>query len=135
MKKNNGFTLIELMIVVAIIGVISAIAYPSYSSYLKKSKRADAKISLSKIADRQERFYLQNGTYTTALVADLKMTATSEEGYYTLAVDSADTNEFTATATAIGSQASDVDCETLSLNSLTLKSATAGAGGDVTKCW
>ena len=59
MKKQNGFTLIELMIVVAIIGVLSAIAYPSYQSYMKKSARADAKVGLTKLADKQERFYLQ----------------------------------------------------------------------------
>ncbi len=64
--KNKGFSLIELMIVLAIIGILSAIGYPSYDSYMKKSRRADGKIALQRMADRQERFYLQNNTYTTA---------------------------------------------------------------------
>lgn len=131
MKKYNGFTLIELMIVVAIIGVMSAIAFPSYNSYMNKSRRADAKVGLSKIADRQERYYLQQDTYTTDLGA-LKISTTSEEGYYTLAVDTADTNGFIATATAIGTQSKDTDCKTLSLSSTGLKTAT---GDDTTKCW
>ena len=57
-EMQSGFTLIELMIVIAIIGIISAVAFPSYSSYITKSRRADAKISLTKMADAQERWYL-----------------------------------------------------------------------------
>ena len=67
---QSGFTLIEMMIVVAIIGIISAIAIPSYTSYLKKARRADAKVSLTKMADAQERWYLQKSTYTNS-VADV----------------------------------------------------------------
>lgn len=139
MKTHNGFTLVELMIVVAIIGVLSAIAYPSYTSYMKKSGRADAKVGLSKIVDKQERFYLQNNTYTNSFAATgLNTSATSEEGYYTFSITSEDlVNGFTATATAVAgkSQAKDLDCATLSLSSIGLKTATAGAGGDATKCW
>ena len=131
MKKYNGFTLIELMIVVAIIGVMSAIAFPSYNSYMNKSRRADAKVSLTKIADRQERYYLQNDTYTTDL-ALLKVSATSEEGYYTLAVGKADATGFEVTATAVGTQLNDVDCKTLALDSTGSKTAT---GANPTKCW
>ena len=63
--NNKGFSLVELMIVLAIIGVLSAISYPSYDSYMKKSRRSDEKIALQAMADKQERFYLQNNTYTT----------------------------------------------------------------------
>ena len=136
MKKYNGFTLIELMVVVAIIGVISAIAYPSYNSYMNKSRRADAKVGLQKLADKQERFYLQNNTYTSVFTsAGLNTSTTSEEGYYTFAVDSASVSGFSMTATAVGIQANDIDCATLTLSSTSLKTATAGSGGDATKCW
>ncbi len=57
--------------VVAIIGIISAIAYPSYDKYMKKSRRSDAKVALTKIVDREERFYLQNNTYTTSTTAQV----------------------------------------------------------------
>ena len=136
MKKYNGFTLIELMIVVAIIGVISAIAYPSYSSYMKKARRADAKVGLSKLADRQERFYLQNNTYTDLFTAaGLNTSQTSEEGYYKFSIPSADVNGFVITATALTGQSTDIDCKTMSLSSTGLKTATAGTGGDENKCW
>ena len=121
MKKYNGFTLIELMVVIAIIGVISAIAYPSYSSYMKKSARADAKVGMSKIADKQERFYLQNNTYTTSFAATgLNTSNISEEGYYSFAITSADlVSGFVITATAVAgkSQANDTGCTSMTLSS------------------
>ena len=136
MKKNSGFTLVELMVVVAIVGVISAIAYPSYTSYMKKSGRADAKVGLSKIVDKQERFYLQNNTYTDSFAATgLNTSTTSEEGYYTFSITSTNlVNGFTATATAVAgeAQAKDLDCTSFSLSSTGLKTAT---GANPTKCW
>lgn len=120
MKKQKGFTLMELMIVVAIIGIISAIAFPSYNSYMKKSRRADAKVGLSKLADKQERFYLQNNIYTTSFAATgLNTSTTSDEGYYTFAVTSANTAGFTLSATAVASkaQANDTGCTVMTLSS------------------
>jgi len=131
MKNNNGFSLIELMIVVAIIGILSAIAIPSYKEYMTESRRSDAKVGLSKIADKQERYYLQNNTYTTDLAA-IATNATSDGGFYIFDVVSANVSGFEVTATAIGDQASDTDCKTLSLTSTGLKSAT---GDDPTSCW
>ena len=120
--NSKGFSLVELMVVLAIIGVLGAISYPSYDSYMKKSRRADGKVALQKMADRQERFYLQNNTYTTA-AANVGGTAT-EENYYVLSIDSADVNSFTlrATAAAGGPQATDTttnhgDCTILQLTS------------------
>ena len=130
----RGFTLIELMIVIAIIGIISAIAFPSYDSYMKKSRRADAKVALTTMADHQERYYLQNNTYTTAISA--VGGATTKEGYYTLSIDSADVNGFQLTATAIGEQLNDTDCPLMYLSSTGAKeSGAAPGGGDVNNCW
>lgn len=124
MKKYNGFTLIELMIVVAIIGIMSAIAYPSYTSYMKKSARADAKVGLVKLADKQERFYLQNNSYT-ATIADLGITSSvSEEGYYSFSIASADlVSGFVLTATAVTgkSQVNDTGCTVMTLSSTGVK--------------
>ena len=125
--KHSGFTLIELMIVIAIIGIISAIAFPSYSSYMTKSRRADAKISLTKMADAQERWYLQNSTYTTT-VANVGGAA-SPDGNYTLAITSGDVNGYVMTATAIAAQANDTNCAVFTLASTGAKTATN------TTCW
>lgn len=65
LKKTHGFTLIELMIVVAVVGILAAIAYPSYKDYVLKSRRVDAKAALTEAAQRLEIFYARNGQYTT----------------------------------------------------------------------
>ena len=131
--KQAGFTLIELMIVVAIIGIIGAIAFPSYNSYMDKSRRADAKAGMLKIADRQERYYIQNGAYTKT-VTDLGFSDDlSEEGYYKFSISSQSTAaDYTITAKAQGVQANDKntsagDCTTMTLDSTGLKTPTA--------CW
>lgn len=68
MKKDlaSGFTLIELMIVVAVIGILSAIAYPSYSEYVQRSRIAEATSTLGDMRIRQERYFQDNRTYASA---------------------------------------------------------------------
>lgn len=66
LKKHNGFTLIEVMIVVAIVGILAAIAYPSYQEQVRKSRRADCAGELTLLANAMERFFTLNGTYTGA---------------------------------------------------------------------
>lgn len=66
-KNQQGFTLMELMITVAIIGIISAIAMPSYTKYVIKTKRTDAKVALMTIAQKQESFFVQNMSYAQNL--------------------------------------------------------------------
>ena len=132
-NDKKGFTLIELMVVVAIIGIVSAIAYPSYDKYMKKSRRSDAKVALTKIVDREERYYLQSApsTYTTSFAAaGLNMPTTSDEGYYTLSVTApTPLTGYTATATAVAGkpQANDTGCTVLTLDSTGVKTPAA--------CW
>lgn len=100
-KYMRGVTLLELMIVVVIIGILTAIAYPNYRQYVARAKRNEARAALLQIATNQERFYLQNNTYTTDLtalgfpVAGVYRTDTDS---YDVRVTQADANDFTATA-------------------------------------
>ena len=68
-RRNGGFTLIELMIVVVIIGVLAAVAYPSYQNYILKGNRASAQAFLMDAAQRQAQYFLDNRTYATDLGA------------------------------------------------------------------
>lgn len=154
MKKQNGFTLMELMIVVTIIGVLGAIAYPSYKEYMYRAQRDDAKESLLEIAAMLESYYLRYDKYTTSFAAPpigLGVTAISPEGYYKYSLSSTDLiGNYTVTATAVspGPQATDTragstregDCTVMELNSLGMKSAPNandpfGTDPDILDCW
>jgi len=84
MKKQKAFTLIEVMIVVVIVAILAAIAVPSYQDSIRKTRRADAKEALMRIAALQERYFFTNNKYGTA--SDLGVGSTSQEGYYTISI-------------------------------------------------
>lgn len=92
MNKHKGFTLIELMITVAIIGILSAIAIPSYQQYILKSRRAVAKSFLLDVSAKQQQYLLDARTYAVTLSALNVSLPTEIQNYYTAS--------FTTTPTA-----------------------------------
>lgn len=119
MKKSSGFSLIELMITVAIMGILAAIIYPSYTDYVAKGARADGLASLLRVANLQEQFYLDNKQYATdmALLGLGADPYISDNGMYS--IDSTGTTSFTAVATAQGVQASrDSACATIQISDI-----------------
>jgi len=65
-KKQSGFTLIELMIVVAIIGILDAVAIPAFMDYMKKSKKTEASLQLNKIAKNNKTYFIANSNFVTS---------------------------------------------------------------------
>lgn len=68
-RRDRGFTLIELMVVVVIIGILAGVAYPSYKNYILKGRRAAAQAFLMDAAQRQQQYFLDNRTYAASLSA------------------------------------------------------------------
>ena len=132
--KLSGFTLIELMITVAILAIIAAVAIPSYTSYVDRGKRAEARTALLDIAARQERYYSNNRQYADQL-SKLNLSGTkSENGYYTLSVtlpSGSNNQDFDATATPSGW--TDDKCSNLGIDETGAK--THSGLGDRALCW
>lgn len=145
MKKLNvrGFTLIELMITVAVVGILAAVAYPSYTSYILRSKRSAAASFVMTVANKQEAamtnkrqyFGVADGTDTQWTAVGITV-PNEVKSYYTVtavADNAAAPPTYTITATPKGSQTADTGCGNLTLNQL----GTKGVSGtsSVSDCW
>jgi len=132
-KSSRGFTLVELMVTVAVIAILAAIGYPAYTNYTYKARRTEATGSLLDFATRMERFYADNNAYPVSgdgvEVADIMGSATTEHDYYTLGFAAQAAQSYTLQAVPGGAQSSDT-CGTFTINSLGARNV-SGTG----TCW
>lgn len=132
---QQGFSLTELMIAVAIVTILGAFALPSFTGQVMRSNRIDATSALMRVAAEQEKFYLQNNTYGDT--SDLGDPVT-DSGYYTLAIPTANATTFTITATPTsgGPQVNDKTCVSFSIDANGRRSAIDSDSADSSAaCW
>lgn len=148
-KQQQGFTLIEIMITVAIVAILASIAYPSYVDSVRKGKRSDAKVELLRIAQMQEGYFAQNLSYASSLtqLGLSDNTVASEQNEYNISIgeslpagctgtNATPCTSFRLDAFPSGSQASDTACPKFTLSS----SGQKGTNGNQTaeqirRCW
>jgi len=143
MNKQKAFTLIELMVTVAIVGILASIAYPSYQDSVMKSRRADAKGVLLGLANAMERHYTEINNYqgaagTKSSPADtgtpwIYPIPTETTRFYTVTISTATAITYTLSAEPQGAQGGD-KCGTLTLTHTGVKSFT-GTGVTAADCW
>lgn len=132
-KRQNGVTLMELMIVVVIISILAAVAYPSYQDHVTRSRRSDGKSALMASSQAMERFYTENNTYVGATLGTTGIyPATSSEGFYSLALSNQAANTFTITATPAGSH-TDTACGNFTYTQAGVRGVSGSAGVEL--CW
>ena len=149
-RHQHGVTLLELMAVIVILGVLASIAVPSYRTYVLRAQRSEATAMLSRVAAAQEKFYLQNNSYTTVIAGtgtdSLKLFNSgnvTEHGWYQVGIDPSPLAGglavgYVATVTAVSGQPQfkDTDCRTFTINESGARTAAKAGTGDTTaKCW
>jgi type IV pilus assembly protein PilE len=150
-RKQRGFTLIELMIVVVIVSILMAVGLPAYQNQVRKSKRSVGKGELLKVAARQEQFFVNNKRYVIADLTSLGY-ADGSDGYevdsegqpvddgdaeaiYVIELQSADATSFLLQATPKNAQVKDKRCNVLTYSSTGERGMKDAQATDVEECW
>lgn len=137
--RARGFTLIELMVVVAVIAILASVAYPSYQDSVRKSRRAQVKADMVELAQRYERFHTVNNTYSGFWAGAYGAVGTPVEspltgGTVAYRITTAEAvDSFTLTAAPQGNQQKDTRCGALTLANTGVK--TEGGSGVLSDCW
>lgn len=132
-KRARGFTLIEVMIVVAIVAILAAIAYPSYAEHVRKGRRGQAKADLLEVTQLLERYRTVNNRYNGFDMTAFAQSPRQGTTYYNLALGAPDADSYSLTATPTGSQTKDTQCGALSINQAGVK--TIDGTGSAERCW
>lgn len=135
-RRTRGFTLIELMIVVAVVAILAAVAYPSYAEYVRRGHRSEARAGLLQAAQWLERAATVTGTYPAASDFPTALTKVSGDRYdISYAPTGTPVTSFTLTATAKGGQVDD-KCGNYTLSNTGVRGAKGvTTGAIVTECW
>lgn len=128
LKSQKAFTLLELMIVVAIVGILASVAIPSYQESVRKSRRSDATGALLVLANKMERLFTVNNSYATATSV-----AGDNTDYYTLSITKNATTYTLAAAPTTGSAQVGDSCGTLTLTHTGVKGQASGY--TAADCW
>lgn len=131
MKKSAGFTLIELMIVVAIVSILLAVAIPSYNNQMQKSRRSEAKQVLSDVMLRQEKFRSNNALYGDVVAPPNGIGPLGTSSYYNFALTSITATGYVVTATPTNAQVGD-SCGNLLI---TMSATGPDKDPDTAGCW
>lgn len=145
-KINDGFSLLELLIVLVIMGVLYSFVYPSWQSYWVRTRRLDGQLALMTLAQQMENYYSQHGRYTQNNSENgghddpIDMNPLSAEAWYSLSIVEASDDHFILQATPRGAQAvQDLECQSLRFNDrgeMAITSGPAGyPSGRAEKCW
>lgn len=148
-KRQQGVTLLELLIVVVIVSIISAIAYPSYIQHIVNAKRTAAKSSLLQVADRQQQFFMDNKRYANSLAnlgfsdnplwlddSGERLPPGDPDSVYAIVLVNVVPTSFMAVAVPLGTQRTrDADCGVLTLDQAGLKQAFGLDGLAADGCW
>jgi type IV pilus assembly protein PilE len=133
-RASAGFTLIELMIAVAVAAILAAVALPSYREHVATSRRVDARTALMSVAQLMERAYGERGTYAqVTLGTNGVYPSRSPQGYYTLTIESKSASGYTLKATPTGAQASD-RCGSFTLDQANTRGVSGGSLISA-QCW
>jgi type IV pilus assembly protein PilE len=143
--KDQGFSLIEIIIVIMIIALFATFTYPSYRESITRARRIDGQTALLDLAARMEQYYAENQSYQGARVGtgkenDVLHSNHSPQNYYILVISKQTDTEFNLVAIPRGTQANDDEsCQTLSFNSFGIKGIAPGPGGtpraSAKQCW